>query len=692
VLRPQHADTMDTSSAGADTTTAGSDAPGDQAIPSEEAYRADDSLGVRSTASDSLGEDESGATVAEPDTVLSEVSLGQPIDLQIGLVDGLPMDSLPPARRPLFELQDQLRDSPGGFLYDLGSYGWPHGWSPHGIDPQEIGLVWNGLSMNDMFTGRALYEFIPISLSGPLALAPIRHGRAVSVASTTLPLDARDPLTEIRFQTDNRGLQKISGFHVQNRPLTLFGTRGIVNVVALYRGEGATGDYADSQLRRGRQLYGRFRYRQPRWVFEIAHLYNRQRVGAHGGVVPPDPNDPNSVYFRKIADVENSDSERKAIRNDLSAVLGLDWLNRSPDPLTVRLHWGGERFEYRRPGDTLGVSVRRFGVHATQPFTLGRHQIEISADGWTDRVETEFAGLSDTIANQERLFVLSTARLRFGSLHLTGTAGLDALDNDVDLQAHARAALDLGALGAFVDLRQTRQSRPMLMNVGLGRFLPALGDAMSGTLRHAEIGLSLKWRSVDVTATMFAERSSNWTDLFETADSDSAVFMRTAEAVVRTAASIDFGIRRAAEKGIYVLLRPSWTHLLDDGGTATGALLEETVPRFHGSAQLGMRYVIFTGDFDFDLAVRARAWEPMRSRRLHTASGLLAVPASRESGVDGSVTLDLILVAGVRAASLFLAWENLLAGTTYIPGNMLVPVYPLSQKRLRFGIHWPIRN
>jgi len=651
-----------------------------------------DSLSDSTTVQNTIVLPDSAQTEVAPDSALAGGPQARPIDLRTILPVDAPLDSLPPASRPFFELQDQLRDVPGGFVYNLGSYGWPHGWSPHGVDPQQIGLIWNGMSMNDLFTGRAQYEFIPISLSEPLSVSAARQGRPVSVVSATRSLDVPEPLTEVRFQTDSRGLQKVTGFHVQNRPLRLFGVGGIMNIAMLYRGEGATGDYPDSRLRRGRQLYGRVRYRQPRWVLELAHLFNRQRVGAQGGVIPPDPSDPNSIYLRKVADVTNPDSERKAERNDLSAVLAYDWRAGPLDPFTVRFHWGDERFQYRRPGDTLGVSVRRFGLHARQPVSLGSHELFATVEGWSDRARTDFSGLPDTVVTREQLFVSLTALLRLGRLRLEGTAGADASGSNVRPMLHIRADLELGILSAFVGLTESRQPQSILMETGLGRFVGRLTNRSSGTLRHAKAGLGLSWWSMDLGATLFAERASHWSDLFETADQDSAVFVATSSAVTRTGATIDFGIRRLARKGIYLVVRPSWTRVLDDGGTTSGARLEGTVPRFHGTARLGMRYVIFRGDFDFDLSARARAWEAMRSRRLNTASGLLVVPVDGSSGVDGSVALDLALEVGIRTAHVFLIWENILTGTTYLPGNMIVPVYPLSQQRLRFGIHWPIRN
>jgi hypothetical protein len=52
--------------------------------------------------------------------------------------------------------------------------------------------------------------------------------------------------------------------------------------------------------------------------------------------------------------------------------------------------------------------------------------------------------------------------------------------------------------------------------------------------------------------------------------------------------------------------------------------------------------------------------------------------------------LDVALKAGIRDATLFLTFENVLSGTSLQPGVLVVPVYPLPEQRFRFGVFWPI--
>ena len=60
-----------------------------------------------------------------------------------------------------------------------------------------------------------------------------------------------------------------------------------------------------------------------------------------------------------------------------------------------------------------------------------------------------------------------------------------------------------------------------------------------------------------------------------------------------------------------------------------------------------------------------------------------------------AIRLRLLLVGLVAFAALARGWGHAafpfaLSGTTLQPGVLVVPVYPLPARRLRFGVYWPI--
>ncbi len=154
----------------------------------------------------------------------------------------------------------------------------------------------------------------------------------------------------------------------------------------------------------------------------------------------------------------------------------------------------------------------------------------------------------------------------------------------------------------------------------------------------------------------------------------------------------DLGWRRKARRGFYVTVQPTFIGFLNADASSRHARMEAALPEFFAQGRLGARYALFGGDLDLDLSLRGRFWTQMRSRTLHAPTGLLVLPREGDDIFPASGTLDLVVKAGIRTATLFLAYENVLSGTQLLAGNLIVPVYPLPERRLRFGVFWPIET
>src|SRR5688572_20452723 len=108
--------------------------------------------------------------------------------------------------------------------------------------------------------------------------------------------------------------------------------------------------------------------------------------------------------------------------------------------------------------------------------------------------------------------------------------------------------------------------------------------------------------------------------------------------------------------------------------------------------RIGARFTLFQRDLDLDVYLQGRYWTEMRSRLFHPPTGLLVVPSLSHPVFGSSGTLDVVAEIGIRTATLFMAYENVLSGTVIMRGNLIVPVYPLPERRFRFGVYWPIFN
>ncbi|MDX1531638.1 MAG: hypothetical protein R3362_08940, partial [Rhodothermales bacterium] len=361
------------------------------------------------------------------------------------------------------------------------------------------------------------------------------------------------------------------------------------------------------------------------------------------------------------------------------------------EPLTVSAFATKAFFQYRLPGrDTLAVASRRAGGRLAQDLTAGAHRLRLAAEAWRDWTVGGTTGLPDTLGlGRTRLQLLLRDELRAGPLALTAEA---RLHEGARAGGHLGAALDARPVRLFAEAERAAGAPPAWVEQhGFGPFLDGLPGAARERTLAGRAGLTLRAGAFDATAFGFAHHIDDAVDLYETGE-DTAAVRVLPSALRRAGAAADLGWRRDARRGLYLVAQPTLTTLLDAGASDLHARQDAALPAFFADGRLGARYLLFNGDLDLDVSVRGRFWTAMRSRTLHPATGLLALPALGARSVPASGTLDLVGLGRVRTATLFIAYENVLSGTTFLAGNYLVPVYPLPERRLRFGVFWPIPN
>ncbi len=257
----------------------------------------------------------------------------------------------------------------------------------------------------------------------------------------------------------------------------------------------------------------------------------------------------------------------------------------------------------------------------------------------------------------------------------------------------ARTALrqSFGPADIRIEVSQTALPVSLLDRTGLGAFVQSSAEIPIGASRMGRASLTLTGGPFDLSVVGSVSDHRTWLDYYGTSNQDSVVVLEGPDPLRVASAGLDLGFRRRAQRGFYLTAQPTFFGMIESR-TLLQSQYAATLPDFYGVARFGARYLIFRGDLDLDISVRGRFWTEFTGRVFHTQTGLLTIPTTATRPVESSATVDLIISGGVRTATLFLAYENFLAGTTALPGNLLVPVYPLADKRLRFGVFWPIRN
>lgn len=609
------------------------------------------------------------------------------------MLPGRPTIDVPPIQHAESDLVHLLAPVPGTFLFDLGANGWPDGWSWNGFNPQRPALVFDGHPHNDPVTGRPRFDLLPPEFLYAPHVDADRLGGAVAVYAQPRSYDVKRPLTELHYRRDNTSVQSIAAVHAQQRYITPFGRPSLLQIVGGYYGRAGDNEYPNSDLRRERRLLGRLHVRRANWSATLRNLHSRRKIGAHGGVQPQGTFF-ETIYNRTIANVRLNDARRQTIRNDLGLTVRAPLLPGVNAPAVLSANWTAQTFRYHDP-DTLLAKTNRFSGYLRQEVTLGPQTLRAEVAATLDRLRTTNAWSGHT--TRQRLHATLRDSIGWGATSVVLNGGLHVSDRQSYPSASADVDHSWGWLRVFVDGRLAGQPVSWIERAGFGETLVPLDTVPTGRILHGRTGLGADLGPFDVRLTGFAHTIHHPIDLYATATPDELVVQASDVPFRRAGATLEVGWRRDAQAGLYASMQGTGLQFLNPDASTVHARVAETLPQAFGQGRLGARFVAFKGDLDADLYVQGRGWTAMRSRQFHPPTGLLAVPpadapvienAPRSFGPNG--TLNVALEAGIRDATLFLTFENVLSGTQLQSGVLTVPVYPLPEQRFRFSVFWPI--
>ena len=645
-----------------------------------------DTLAVDTLAVDTLAVDTVAADTL--DSPLTAVELHRqarraPPDSVIGFFRdgrGSAVGRREPARVPVLHPVEYVHDLAGAFSWAFRSSGWPDAWSRYGLDPADTRIERDGRVYENLTVGRSALEMVPIGF-----MESVRLDGAATLVMNTSTFDIARPITGIRYQTDNLSLQHVEAFHAQRRLLTFFGRTGVLNLTGGYMGRGASGEYPGSRLQRERGLYGRVRFARPTWSVQIANLYGRHEVGAHAGVQPFLGAPYETIYSRLDPAVRNEGADRTTIRNDFDVTLRLHKLQQ---PTTVIVYHTAESFRYDYLNEYAGARINRFGVAGSQPFTAGGHRLDARLDAWIENVEDDFAlqGLRQryaiTSSVQDSLGVgiatlVLNAGFRMDETRLLPTGAMNISVGTWPLRFFAEALADAAPVSRIA-------------TQGFGRYVVPSPDAITRQILLGRAGVDAARGAWSASLEAFVAREQDGVAFTARPTRDTIVVHPFLHAVDRAGIAAGAGFRADARRGIYAEASATALTWLRDIELPGAVPLSETQPALWLNARLGARALLFQGDLDADLYVRGHTWTAMKGRVLHPQTGLLVIPDAGAHHFGGSGWLDVVLEGDVRTATLFVAYENVLSGTQITLGNLLVPDYPLPERRLRFGVFWPI--
>ena len=621
-----------------------------------------------------------------------------------------PTDSIP-GRLPHVSLEMILADRAGGFLYDLGEYGWPNGWSPRGLAPHRVHLWFDGLPFNDPLTGRPRYELLPPSFLERPRTGVDPGGGAVGVHTRWRAYDPKRPLTEIRYRFDNSGLHAVEVGHSQKRRLDLFGRPGVMQLTLGYGGRKADGVYDGSRLRRERRIWGRLRYQTNDWTAELSNRSTIYRIGAHGGATPRGDFF-ETIYALPVAgeSVRNPRNRRKTVRNDLTARVRAPLFPTLDRRTELSARWTSHTFDYRDGAQDTTWTTKLNGGHLRlrQSLTVGGHHLTGTARGSLWQIGRSDVPRFDGVRGAAHVALRDSLRLGAGDLLLH--AGGHLTTEQMYPSARVRLRHPAGPIRLSASVALTGQRGTWIEDRGFSiadertyvRPLDTGRGGFADRLVEGRVGIGKGFGPFDLGMNGFAHQIQNAVDLYADPSvpgtyTDTVSARATPSPVRRAGLTLAGGWRRNAQRGLYATGRGTLLKTLNADASLLHDRLARTLPQAFGQVRVGARFVLFTS-LTMDLYVQARGWSAMNSRWFHPPTGRLVVPP-RQTPVPGpnapnkvgpSGTIDVRAEAQLRDATLFFTFQNVQAGTQFQLGTFVVPVYPLPPQQFRFGVFWPI--
>lgn len=587
-----------------------------------------------------------------------------------------------PVRDRALDITGILARTAGSFSYDFGTPGWPDGWSPMGLDPRAVTVELNGIPFEDPVTGAPIWEFMPVAQMDPLRTFVVSHGRSDVVRADFRRTFPARPLTEIRYRSAAGGLQAVDVTHAQTRRAGAFSR---ATLVLGYGGAGAHGEYDGSSLRKKRRLTAGLELERGDWTFGVSDLFNKNSVGAHDGVQPLTGQAYESIYNRLLADVENPTAERIRVRNDLvllaeGPVAGV--------PLSIRAYRSNSTLQYRSPDDTTTARTARIGLVAGGPVRIARTPVHVDFSVFTEGVRSGNA--FSTWPGRSLTAHASVSVIRsIGEWTVDASTGVSSFDGSGRASAHLAVERSSGPLRVHALAALAHVPRSAVELHGFGPTFSGTAEARPSAHRRVEGGVEVVSDPIRLGITGFLRQTTDPLLLVLDASADTARAVVDEDAVGTGGVTVSAGIRARRNRGVYLEGSATWNPHSKSGNSLT-LRASEAVPEVHGLARLGVRAAFFGGDLDADIAVQARSWISTGGLRLHAPTGLLALPDPASRDLPGSSIIDVTIDARVRSATVFLALENILSGTTLITGNQLVPDYPYPERRFRFGVYWPM--
>lgn len=544
-----------------------------------------------------------------------------------------------------------------GYLWDLASDSWAHGWSYAGLLPDATGLSMNGMGFNSLISGRPLWDLLPVVWLDPLHWGSA-EGRSAGVATAFRAFDEKPTYTELRYDRSGSGFQSGAATHTQMRRVHWFGRPAKARVTFGVRSDQADNYFGYSASGGSAALF-RIRYDVGKAILDVTESFNRRNTVTHGGIRPNPSSYFDSVYNPDIQSFADGNWRRNTRRNDFSVTYRKPVLKHA-QPFQSKAYWQYERWEVvRNSKDTLRVRAHRVGLQAKQAWARAS---EIRADVWLDVMPEEQA-----VHRVHSVF--PTAGLTWVNQR-TWQGWL--LDASLGLWAQREQAWSSGSLGI--------QRKSWFWQSGWGA---------AGQTWMTRYGMDSLATTLSGKTALGGWSETGWHGTFAQHQVDVSVFAGhnggngldvNATAYQSYGAALNWRWRATAEHGLWSESRLHFVQTTAD---------TRLFPALSGTARLGVKFRAFENDLDANMYLQIRANTAYDGLSFLHRSGLWSM-AKPVYSIPNTWMADVWATAKLRTVTLHAGLENLTSGWGWMAGVYCVSLYPLQPLTFRMSVFWPM--
>jgi len=573
---------------------------------------------------------------------------------------------------------DFIFPRPGVYIRDLGSIGQPNQLNIEGMDWRRIDFLMDSRPMNEPLSGVYDINQFPTEyiermeiVSGARGFLYGLNGTGSTINLVTQSYNTNKPLSRVRHIEGPYEFLYTDGLFSQNIIRNL-------NLMAALTRQSLAGRFRNTSYDAW-SIRAKVRYNLSSQInLSLSELFNKTKVGLNGGVDLRNNPSVETIFNPYLAPLRSTTASDQITRHDINLTLGARLFEDSTNISTLTLYYSHFLREYQDTPLTAEHETQWFGLSLRQNYDTEQQSLNFGLEIESRQVVASPSAGShkDTrlglYAKEELKLVRNLNLAIFGRYdiyrdHLL-SFGTDAQVNVLD---------SLFLFAGFSSSYRVPSFTEMFWSDKSGLVSTPSSGIKNEKHRYMELGV--KFDASDIFSIRASYFGREITDAIVTE-------LQTIQMYTPYGPVMFTNIDRQAYSGMESQIRlrvwkiygeGSCTYLLNKDGDVE----KLRFPKLFASGQLYFRGKLIDEHLELKIGVKGKYFTEQYGEEYYPESAIYTEHLTRQFGPYGSI--DFFAIGKIGDAYIHVIWENLTNQNYY-----LTPVYPMTDRTLRFGISW----